>query len=309
MNLSANWSTSGYAHPDYIASLAEHGRPHYLQNSRGSILVREIPGSNLQDGMGAYPLFSCEDWRMLGADLAAMRTELVSLVLVTEPFGNFDQALLEEHFSRVVHFKNHFVADLDQPIEEIVKHTHRQQARRTLQKVEVRVCSQPWEYVDIWLPLFQNLVKRHDIRGMRTFSKNAFSTQFRIPGMVMFEALHRGQTVGLDLWYVQQDVAYGHLAAFSDLGYELAASYATKWTLLNYFRGKVRWVDFGGGAGLSYDADDGLSSFKRGWSTGVRPAYICGQIFQPEAYQRLCEEKGFPQSTDYFPAYRHMEFL
>ena len=62
----------------------------------------------------------------------------------------------------------------------------------------------------------------------------------------MFEASAGGDVVGLDLWYVHGDVAYGHLAAFSDLGYGLGASYATKWAMLHHFSGRVRWVDLSG---------------------------------------------------------------
>lgn len=98
--------------------------------------------------------------------------------------------------------------------------------------------------------------------------------QMDIPGMVMFEACSGGTTVGLDLWYVQGDVDYGHLVAFNALGYELSASYATEWHLMHHFSGKVRWINFGGGAGTQNVVANGLTAFKQGWSTGTKPVYL-----------------------------------
>ena len=51
----------------------------------------------------------------------------------------------------------------------------------------------------------------------------------------------------------------------------------------------------------------GLREFKRGWSTGTRPAYLCGRILQPQRYAELAEERG-PGERSYFPAYRAGEF-
>ena len=55
--------------------------------------------------------------------------------------------------------------------------------------------------------------------------------------------------VGLHLWYVQGDVAYGHLGATSQLGYELMASYALYAFAIEQLRAEVRWLALGGAAG------------------------------------------------------------
>ena len=297
----------GYRHPHYAASLSEFGTPRHLPRSDGWILERPIPGTTSTDAMGCYPLFDCGDWSQLSADLEELQKELVSLTLIPAPFAPYDRALLERCFDRVVHFKDHFVADLSRPVEEIVKRTHRKSARRALRNVVVRVCTRPEDHLDTWAELFSTLAEKHNIKGLRAFSKQAFAAQLNIPGMVMFEALADGATVGLDLWYVQGDVAYGHLAAFNAHGYKLSASYATKWFLMHYFADKVRWIDFGGVAGADSNGSDGLVKFKRGWSTGTKPVYLCGRIFQPDAYNDLVEawQAGV---TEYFPAYRKGEF-
>jgi hypothetical protein len=81
---------TGYLHPGYAASLAEFGTPRLLPRSEGWILERQIPGSPYSDGMGCYPLFACQDWSQLHADLESIGSELVSLALVTDPFGKYD---------------------------------------------------------------------------------------------------------------------------------------------------------------------------------------------------------------------------
>ena len=66
--------------------------------------------------------------------------------------------------------------------------------------------------------LYAHLTERHGITGIRAFSRAAFARQLAVPGLVMFRAAAAGETVGLHLWYVQDDVAYGHLGATSPRG-------------------------------------------------------------------------------------------
>lgn len=294
---------TGYAHADYAASLAEFGTPRHLPRCNGWILERQIPGTPYKDAIGSYPLFSCGDWSQLAMDLNEIGTDLVSLMVVPAVFDGYSRPLLEECFTQVTPFKYHYVTDLLQPLEKIVKKSHKDTVARAVKNVQVSYCTEPFAHLAKWVALFEVLVKRHGITDIRAFSPVAFAKQLAIPGMVMFEAKANGETVGLDLWYTQGDVAYGHLVAFSERGYELRASYATKWFMLNYFVGKVRWVDLGGGAGISTNNTDGLSIYKGGWSTGTVPAYLCGRIFDHALYHSLTAAAG-TASNAYFPAYR-----
>jgi hypothetical protein len=58
-------SLVGYAHPAYATSLAEFGRPHELIQSSGWILERAVPGTDVRDAMGCYPIFACRDWSLM----------------------------------------------------------------------------------------------------------------------------------------------------------------------------------------------------------------------------------------------------
>lgn len=183
--------------------------------------------------------------------------------------------------------------------------SHRANARRALRKVTLEVCDEPLEYLEDWLDLYEVLAQKHGITGLRTFSRAAFEQQFQVPGLVVIRAADEIGTVGLDIWYVDGDVAQGHLVAFNDRGYRLSASYATKWTLLNHFQGKVRWVNLGGVADSTGGSGGGLAHFKKGWGNTSRQTYLCGRVFDEEAYQALT--RGQPE-TSYFPAYRGGEF-
>lgn len=300
---------TGYLHPLYAQSLAEFGTPRSLPASGGWILERPIAGFPHRDGMGSYPLFACPDWGRLYDDLEGLE-DLVSLSLVTDPFGAYTVGDLQRCFADVVRpFKEHFVVDLHRPLNDFVSKHHRRYARKALQVVEITECLEPMQLLDEWVELYAALVEKHNIGGIRAFSRSAFATQLRIPGAVAFTAEHGGTVVGMVLWYLQGDVGYYHLGAYSRAAYDLRASFALFWHAIECFAGagNLRWLNLGAGAGLGGDAADGLSRFKRGWATGTRTAYFCGRVFDGEKYDQIVRARGV-SSTGYFPAYRKGEF-
>ncbi len=271
------------------------------------MLERNIPNTNLHDAMGCYPLFVCRDWEGLEADLEHVDA-WVCLSMVTDPFGAYDEEYLRRCFGeRVAPFKRHFVAELNRPTEATVSRHHRYYARKALQRVSVERCSEPIRFLDDWTDLYSHLIARHELTGIKAFSKAAFGAQLGIPGLVMLRATYEGQTVGAHLWYQQGDVIHSHLAAMSALGYELMASYALYWFALETFAGEACWLNFGAGSGRVDQDLGGLTKFKRGWATGTRTAYFCGRIFNQEKYREILAAHPIPAS-DYFPAYRSGEF-
>ncbi len=297
---------SGYRHSLYAASFEEFGVPLHLPGSDGWLLERSIPGSNRTDAMGCYPLFSCRDWHALRADLRELEGKLVSVSLVSDPFAPVDQGSLASAFKFVIPFKRHFVTDLSIAREQAVSKHHRQCARKAIKQVEVSVWENPAEFVDTWSHLYGVLSRKHSIKGMRRFSRNSFEKQLRVPGTVILAATHQDEVVGATWWFLQDDVAYEHLAAFSETGYRLMASYALVWAALEHFRGRAAWLHLGAAAGLNGDTRDGLTFFKCGWATGTRTAYLCGRILDPREYAVLVDRGR--AGTSYFPAYRAGEF-
>jgi hypothetical protein len=301
---------TGYLHSDYARSMAEFGTPRRLPQCGGWILQRTVAGSSYHDCMGCYPLFCCQDWGHLHRDLEDIGDGLVSLSLVTDPFGDYHVDYLRRCFPDVSRpFKRHLVVDLNRPLSTFVSRHHRRNARKALQAVQIEKCPTPIQFLDDWVALYSTLIRRHGIEGIRAFSRQAFEMQLQVPGLVAFRAVHRGLTIGMLLWYIQGEVAYYHLGAHSTTGYQLQASFALFWRAIEYFRnlGGVRWLNLGAGAGTSDASANGLSRFKRGWATGTRTSYFCGRILDQEKYAKLTS--GCPESSHvYFPAYRTGEF-
>lgn len=300
---------TGYLHPSYVESLSEFGKPRLLPKSGGWILKRQIPGTIYQDGMGCYPLFTCQDWSQLYSDMEDIKSELVSLAIVTDPFGAYTIDYLQQCFRDVViPFKEHFVVDLSRPMNTFVSYHHRRYAQKALQNISIERCSNPQQFLNEWIDLYNFLIQRHHIKGIPAFSRLSFVQQMKIPGLFMFRAVYKEITVGMVLWYIQGNVSYYHLGAYSDLGYKLRASFALFWYVIKYFASVgLEWLSLGAGTGVKANHMDGLTRFKRGWSTATRTAYFCGRIFNHKQYLEIIEAKNLA-NADYFPAYRKGEF-
>jgi hypothetical protein len=301
---------SAYAHTDYAGSLVEFGKPSPLVRSGGWVLERAIPNTSFKDAMGCYPLFSCPDWSNLPADLRSLKEDdLVSLSLVADPFGGYTAGDLKKCFNaKVIPYKEHFVVDLSRSMSTSITSHHRRYARKGLRELVVEYAAEPDRCIEQWVELYRHLIARHGIKGISAFSSGSLAKQLTVPGMHVFRACERSTVIGMVLWYAQGAVGYYHLGAYSPRGYELRASFPLFWSAIEYFaERKLRWLDLGAGAGVSSDGKDGLSAFKKGWSSGTRPAYFCGHIFNHRAYNSLLALRGMRQ-TDYFPAYRYGEF-
>jgi hypothetical protein len=280
-----------------------------LPRSGGWILKRKIPPFPYCDAMGCYPLFLCRDWASLREDIDELERDIVSLAVVTDPFGDYSEEHLQRCFPDVMFpYKNHLVVDLQRPRFEHVSRHHRRNAAKAFKLLDIRLRENPPEALAAWLSLYHELTRRHGIRGMRAFSRTSFAAQLRVPGLTAFEAVHGEEVVGMILWYLRDSIAYYHLGAFSEVGYRTCASFGLFSLALDHFASRgLRWLDLGAASGTK-DAADGLTRFKQGWATGTRPAYFCGRILEPSAYQAMANAAGPPASIDYFPAYRRGEF-
>jgi len=227
---------------------------------------------------------------------------------VTDPFGDYTESYLQQCFDVVTPFKKHFVVDLSRPVDALISAHHRRNVKKGLRQVSVERCEDPAQFINEWTSLYDTLIRRHRIKGVSVFSESSFKHQLDVPGIVAFRAIHDETVVGMLLWYVQGEVGYYHLGAFSDLGYELRASFALFWTAIEYFTNiGLKWLSLGAGAGIQGGGTDGLTRFKKGWSVGAHTAYFCGRVFDGAKYSEIVEAKNIPE-TDYFPAYRLGEF-
>jgi hypothetical protein len=291
----------GYRHPGYAAALSEYGTPLALQRSEGSLLARSIAGTADRDAIGAYPLFACSNWSALASDLDEFAGELVSVALVADPFGDWTIEMLDAAFpDRRFAFKEHFVVELTpDPLRAVTPH-HQRFAARGQRRVTIELVGSPPSLLGDWSRLYGELIRRHHITGIAAFSPGSFAQQLAVPGVVAFRATEADATVGAALWYVDGDVAYWHLAAYSPRGYKIDASYALLAAALEHFSGSgLRWASLGAGAGMDGNGFDGLSRFKAGWASGTRTAHFCGRVLDPDRYAALTA-----RPASFFPAYR-----
>jgi hypothetical protein len=247
------------------------------------------------------------NWNHLREDLEGLRDSLVSVTVVTDPFGDYDEALLRECFPQFVRpFKMHYVVDLDIPLERAVSHHHRRNVRRALSDVSVEHVSKPLEILEEWVRLYGELCVRHGITGVARFSRRAFREQLSLVGGLVLVAKVEREVVAITIWYIRGRCGYYHLGASSPAGYDKRASFALFWRAFETLgeRG-VRYVGLGGSSGLN-DQVDGLARFKEGWASRTVHSHLCGRIYNATSYAAL-SKMSMSKDRTYFPAYRASE--
>lgn len=297
----------GYLHPLFAESFSGIGKTLYLPRSKGWLIKRKIPKSPYYDAMGPYPFFMCENWDDLTYDLNNLKEQLVSVSMVINPLSPFPLALYKDYFDKFQPYKDHYILDLDLPLTTTISKNKRKYALKALRNLTVRLEIAPNIDLDSWVRLYDFLIVRHEIKGIRAFSREAFRKQLSIPNTHCFNVFYNERKIGANVYYIQGDVGYGHLSAFSPEGYELGAPYAVKWVAIEYFSQKVRVINFGGGTGARVNIQGGLDLFKQGWSNRTEKSFFCGKILDPGKYQTLCAESD-NNNENWFPAYRMDDF-
>lgn len=297
----------GYQHPLYAQSFYEIGEPLFLPRSNGWFIKRQIPGTPYFDAMGPYPMFFCDDWDALIGDLQQLKGDLISISMVIGPFEELPNNEYSDFFDIFKPYKNHYILDTNVPIAQAVSKWSLKDARRALKEVSIDLVTAPDINLDEWVTLYDNLVKRHDIKGIRAFSRESFAKQITIPNTHFFRAWRKGELVGGNLYYIQQNVAYGHLLALTDEGYRLGASHAIKWVAIQNLAKMVKWINFGGSTGNDQGSLTGLDKFKMGWTNDVKRSHFCAKVLDQVKYDELTSNKAVV-TPEWFPAYRSGEY-
>jgi hypothetical protein len=296
---------SGYLDQHYAQSLAEFGVPVKLEQSKSWILQRQIAGSEYKDAMGCYPIFSCEDWASLPNDLNTFDEKLVAFSMVSDPFADFDLAELQKTFRDVCYpFKSHYVLDIKNFDKDLISKGHYRNAQRAQKLLTIEKITHPKKYLNKWMELYSSLIVRRKIKGIARFSYNAFKMQFETPGFVIYTAKFINKIVGMVSFYKMNDIVYYHLAAYDEDGYATRASFGIFWQAIHDFAAEgLHYLSLGSSAGLDENINDGLTRFKKGWSSETRTAYFCGKIFNKPVYDHLKNKSV--QTDPFFPAYRN----
>src|SRR5204862_450692 len=148
----------GYASEEYARSLAEFGESIPLPRSGGWLLSRKLPGDQGRDATGCYPLFSCLDWQGLEADLRDLPEDIVAVWLVADPAADVAPLHLKQSFPDVCrHYKDHYFADLTQPLESFVASHHQRNARQASKSLRIERLERPVEHLATWNSLYGRL--------------------------------------------------------------------------------------------------------------------------------------------------------
>jgi len=297
----------GYLHPFYAQSFSEIGEPIFLPKSRGWLIKRKIPGTQYYDAMGPYPLFFCENWDDLTDDLENLKGQIISVSFVINPFPINLNDNFKYYFDVYYAYKDHYILDLSIPLNQSISKSRRKDARRALRNISIEIKSTQEIDVYEWEELYRNLIDRHNIKGIRSFSHESFRKQLSIPDIYYFRGLNKGEIVGGNLFIIQNNVAYYHLSAQIDIGYKLDTSYAIMWSAIEFLSEKVKWLNLGGTTNFSSNEKSGLDQFKNGWSSGTAPSFFCGKILNKNLYIELLKSKNLTDNA-WFPVYRKNEF-
>jgi len=289
--------THPYASEIYAHAFPTEYQPVYLAEAKTHILKRKIPGTDYFDAIGVYPLCPIVAEASLEKDFMALKKDgIVSLVLVADPFFHPSLDKLEKFFERVTPYKEHYIHDFT--LNRSYSKHHRYEVKKAVTLCQTKNFSLI-DYLDEWYALYQNLMKKHEIKGMQGFSKDYFSKICAL-NPVTFGAFSEGILISAHIWFEYQGYAYSHLAASNETGYRTSAAYAVYDTSLQYFaERRTKTLDLGAGAGVS-EASKGLTFLKKGFSNVSKICYLCGKILNEETYMKLSAGK----KTDYFPAYR-----
>ncbi|HSM24737.1 MAG TPA: hypothetical protein VK856_07745, partial [Anaerolineaceae bacterium] len=264
-------------------------------------------GTPYFDAMGPYPLFFCEHWENLTDDLNNLSEQLISVSMVVGPFSDIPLDDYNQYFEVLYPYKDHYILDTSLPLIESISKHGRIDARRALKDVTVEHRVSPDIDLDEWVDLYHHLIIRHNISGIRAFSRESFAKQLAIPNTHYFRAVHNGEVVAGNLFYIQDNVAYGHLLAITPLGYKFGASHANKWVAIQHLSKTIRWISYGGGTVKNGAKKNGLDAFKLGWSNTIRKSYFIGKVMQKEIYDHLTDV--YNQSHQkWFPSYRTNDF-
>ena len=291
--------THPYATEGYARSLGHWGDAFHVPEWGSYVMLREIPGGG--DAAGTYPIAVLAP----GADVAAglerlRRSGVVSITLVLDDFNRPSLDELGRCFQVINRFKTHYLRRGAMPFS-YGKH-HRYEVRRAAKRVTVRPFALA-DHAGEWSTLYAGLVRRLGLTGVHDFPPAHHEALQQLGGLTSIGAWLNDELVCAHLWVSDGRHVHSHLAASSGAGYEAGAAYAVYDASIRHFS-EAELINFGGGAGIGDDPDDGLARFKRGFANDRASAYLCGAILDAGLYDKLVRQKGVPPDTLYFPAYR-----
>ncbi len=275
----------------YAAGLAHLG---VVEADTGKVRVfrRPVPGTDVYDGVGAWPYVWLDDQ----ADVAALYDDfrhLLTLTVVTQP-GFVPHARGED----AVLLKHHFVYDPALPVPQLSRRARgRLSACEKIAAFEIVDRGSGWPDFS---RLYEGLKVRRALKGA-FFAKGAqhfeaiaaleCSIFFRVAGTHGMGAMACGVVFGHMLQVL-------HMGS-SESGLRWDASYLLMHGLQEFARSNHLRLLTGG---MPASGGEGLRVFKSRWANAFEPVYLLRIVNDPARYRELCATR--PANANYFPAYR-----
>jgi hypothetical protein len=291
-----------YSRADYAAASMTGSIGLDVPTWDAAICARGIPGTDLRDACGPYPMLPIATTADIAHGLDAMRRAgCVSFVAVIDPIFCVPEDRLNA-FDAVRHFKTHYLLDLSIGPFAPNKH-HRydiKKARKNVSIVETSMRSAAAGFRSA----YATLGEKHGFGSADAFLDLHIPFLCDLPGIKVFTAVDgERKAVSYSIWFEHDGVAYNHLGASLPEGYAVGSAYALYAAAIESFS-HCRILNFGGGAGSDDDPNSGLARFKRGFSNSSASARLVRTILDTDSYEDLCARARIDPAESYFPAYR-----
>ncbi|MEM4380264.1 MAG: GNAT family N-acetyltransferase [Thermoplasmatales archaeon] len=288
---------------EYASCFKEYSDPVYLERSRVFCLKLTNPYTPFFDLSYCYPFLPIKSLNGLIEDLKNVHGAYQCFYGVLSPWIQIVEEKEIAEFELFFQYKDHFFTDLNQELWSTLPNTHKRLIKKSEKKVSVNL-AYPNNVLDDWVQLYKNLIRRHQITGLTAFSDQTLRSFLLIPGAFVYAAYLDNQICGIAIFYPHDHLVYYHLAAYSDQGYQVSASYAIFWKAIRDFKQLgFRALHLGGVPGV-YASESGLQRFKKGWATGCVRSFFCGKVLNKEQFELTRQMSGSASVTDYFPPYR-----
>jgi transposase-like protein len=259
-----------YCSAAHARALEEPGvQPLHVPEWGTYVLVREGRGRT-RHATGVRPIAPLDPGCDARAGLEALaRAGIASVSLIADPMWCPDLAVLQGAFDVCRPFREHYFVDREAEVHYHKKHRNRlNQARRACSVEEVGLA----EHLARWHELYAENVANRQIP--QPFARTYFERIATLPSLRTIAVRAGGEVVALTLWIRHRDTRYLHEAATSATGFELSAGYAALAHVIEN-ETECRYVLLGGSAGFRDERLEGLAMFRRGFSNGSAPSYLC----------------------------------
>lgn len=292
---------SGYRQNGFAESL---GTGLYLENVKGSVLRRKIGTTGTHDVVNPYPVFACSNFANFEDDLTSLRVEgAIALTVRTDAFDEMNVLSTRDIWDWFKPFKTHFITDLTEPWRDTAARNAKRYEKRAREDFEFSLVSSPSEYAADLARLNEIILNRTQINKSAGLSVKTLEKQLNLRGVRLFKAEDSQGPQGLALFMKTDRKAYAYLLGATDEARSKHVIYGLYGYALDALSAEVDAVDFGGNPGPTDDLSNSVGLFKQLWTNRTATSYICGKIFNPEAYGKLCKDRP-ALSPNYFPAYR-----